>query len=900
MSAERLLNLSERWFRLLQRLYPPDFRDEMCPAVVETYRDRAREALNAGGIVRLAVLWMRAAADSLRNGPGERLRPAVSWRRNGNWGRDGELAIRRLLRAPALVISVVGTLTVGLGLFAVVYTVVQKILFEQMPYQDPNDLYYVWRDYGPIQDLKRGMLSGPDVAELQKAGGIIEASVGIGRQLQTFAAGDGTDATEIAVMFATPNLFDVLGVQPALGRGFAAGDVGPGRSPTIVLTHELWNRLGASPAIIGTDIRLQGQPCTVIGILPPAFTFARNEAVGPPQRADAYVTFNINLAEGNPASAFYSGLIRVRRGTSPEVVASAVNAVGRVVDERDFQGRGLKLYPVALKSDLVSGVRPALLVLGAASVLLLFVLAVNLASVLLARAAQREHEFAVSRALGANGVAIVRATLLEGGLLGLIGGVAAALAATWGTSTLMAVAPMDLPRRDAVAVDWSIGAVVVGVGLLLGLLGAAAPAVWAARVNLSSILASSAVRGGGGQGHFRRGMVVTQVALSLVLLATGGLVVRSFERLLQAAPGFRPHGLVSVRVRMPPEFVPKPADVIVLQDRVEATLAGLPGVTGVSAASALPLTSRVQAAFSPEAAAAAQSQIRFPRAPGNTGDADRDAPLVDVIGTRANYVEVMGMRLVAGRTFDRLRHEGVREALIDRALATQFFPRGNPVGAAVIFRDRPLAIVGVVEQAHLYEVHRDGRPQLYVRAEDWGYRPLFYVMRTTRDASAMIPEVRSAILRIDPHLVPGYLQTMDEVLDHATRRQHIMAVVISGFAVGALLLAAMGLFGIVSASVTRRRHELALRLAVGADHGRVLRLVLLEGAGLVAMGMLIGAPGIYIAGQLIRGVLVDVSPTDPATLLMVALGLGLVAMIACYVPARRVLGIDPALSLRME
>ncbi|MPZ19147.1 MAG: FtsX-like permease family protein [Luteitalea sp.] len=908
MSGDRLMHASTRWFRALLRLYPVDFRDEMGDAVVEAYRDRARQALSRGGIIRLAAVWMAALAESLRSGLGERARPAASWRRSGNWGRDLELATRRLIRAPLFVAAMVGTLTVGLGAFAVVYTVVQKILIEPMPYSDPDDLYFVWRDYGPIFDLKRGWLGGTDVAELQKAGGVIEDAAGLGRGLRTFSMREGTDPTEIAVMVTSPNLFELLGVRPALGRGFARSEVGPGRPPLIVLTDELWHRVGADPAIVGTDVRLNGEPYTVIGVMPPRFAFARNESLGPPQSADAYITFDMNLAETNPGNGSYAGLIRARRGTTPQRVAAAIGAIGRAVDARDFESRGLKLYSVGLKPDLVSRVRPALLLLGFAGMFLLLVLAVNLASVLLARAAQREHEFAVSRALGANGVAVARAMLFEGGLLGLVGGVAGALAAIGGTRTLVALAPLDLPRRDAVAVDWGIGAVVIGIGVLLGLLAATVPATWAGRASLSSLLSASAVRGGGGHGRMRRGMVVAQVALSLVLLSAGGLVVRSFERLLAADPGFRPEGLLTMRLRIPPDLFPETAPdvdesgagdeqedtaaLLALQDRVEDALEALPGVTGVSAATSLPLT-----------ASAGQSPTRIPGAPGNTGDAERDAPLVDRIGARAGYVEVMGMRVLAGRTFDNVRRDGVREALIDGHLARHFFPTGSPLGAKIPFGeedDEALTIVGVVEQARLYDVDQDGRPQFFFRAEDLGVRGLSFVVRTGREPHRLIPEVRTAVQRLDPRLVLGDVRTMDEIVGDALRQQRMSAVLIAGFALGALLLAAMGLFGVVSGSVTRRRHELAVRLALGADHARVLRLVLREGALLVGIGLLIGVPGIYAAGALIRGVLVGVSPGDPLTLLAVALGLTLVAMAACYVPARRVLGIDPAQSLREE
>jgi putative ABC transport system permease protein len=693
-----------------------------------------------------------------------------------------------------------------------------------------------------------------------------------------------------------------------LGRGFARHETGPGRPNVIVLAYELWNRLGADPALVGRDVRLNGNAYTVIGVLPPDFAFVRHDAVGPPQRVDAYISVYDNLAAANPRAGDYSGLIRARPGSSREAVAAAVAAAGRTIDARDFNRRGLTLYPVELKSDLVSRARPALLVLAAAGVVLAVMLMVNLASVLLARAAQREHEFAVSRALGANSVAVMRATLLEGGLLGLAGGVTGALVAIWGTRTLVALAPLDLPRREAIAVDWGVAAVVIGLGMLLGLLAAIAPAIWSARAALPSLLASSAVRGGGGHGRMRRGMIVAQVALTVVLLSTGGLVVRSFEQLLRADPGFRSEGVLTMRIRTPPEFFPTGPDAVQFQDRLERALAAIPGVTGASATFALPLTASAQ-----------QPTITMPTASGNTGDPDKDAVLVDFVGTRATYVDVMGMRLLAGRRFEERRQEGVREALIDRVLASRFFPRGDALGATInVFRDgiRPgaasrvssigfvsvgaLTVVGIVEPARLYDVHQDGRPQLYVRSEDWGFRPLSYVVRTGRRPEALIPQVRAAVRQVDARVAVGELRTLDQIVENRLRQQRTSAALIAGFALGALLLAAMGLFGVVSGSVTRRRHELAVRLALGARHGRVLWLVLGEGAILVGVGVLIGVPGIYAAGGVIGGVLVGVSPADPLTLLAVALALGLVTMVACYIPARRVLRIDPTQALRHE
>jgi putative ABC transport system permease protein len=806
-------------------------------------------------------------------------------RRLENLIRDTALAVRRVLRTPMFAVVTVATLAVGLGMFAVVYTIVGKVLLEPMPYRNPGDLYFVWRDYGSIQDRKRAALPGADIVELQKAGGVIESVVALQAFLGgVFSASEAEDPMEVSVVVTSPGLFEMLGVHAALGRVFAPDDAGPDRPFTMVLTHELWNRLGADPTIIGKEVRLNGRPHTVIGVLPQGFEFARSDSDGLPQRADAYANIRVNLTEASPNFADYSALIRARPGTPASAVAAAVGTVGRIVDAREFNGRGLQLYPVGLKADLIARVRPALLTLAAAGIVLALMLMVNLATVLLARAAQREREFAIARALGAGDDAVVRGTVLEGALFGLAGGAFGALAAIYATRVLVALAPLDLPRRETIVLDLGATTVVIGVGLLLGLCAAAGPALWAARSSLSLSLASSAARGGG-HSRLRRGMILAQVALSLVLLDSGALVARSFARLLETDPGFRPTGVFTVRVRTPPAFVPD-SEVVAFQDRIANALAGVPGVTRVSAAAALPLTATTT--YAP-------TTLSIPDAPGNTGDAERDAVLTDVIGARPGYFEVMGMQLVAGETFEQSTEPAVDEAVVDTVFARRFFPGVNPVGMTF-----PLGrIVGVVRQARLYDLHQDGPPQVYFRISQRQFqRALFYVLATNRDPPTLLADLRSAVRQVDSRVAVGDARTMQDIVANALRQQRTGATLLGALAVGALLLAAMGIFGVVAGSVTRRHHELAVRLAVGAEQGRVLGLVVREAALLVAGGVLIGVPAVLAAGGFLRGALVGVSPADPVMLLGAALGLALVTLAAGYFAARRALAIDPAELLR--
>lgn len=891
MSGQHLLDASERWMRLLLHCYPADFREEMGESIVETYRDRCRAALQRGGMMALIGTWIRGLGDSIVNGFGERARPGIRWRRSGNWGRDSQLAVRRLVRAPLFVLAMVGTLTVGLGAFAVVYAVVNKVLIAPLPYDDPDDLYFAWRDYSAIFDLKRGWLGGPDVAALDTAGGPIANVVGMEQSVLTMSRTGSDEPSEVTLLVSTPDLFDVLGVRPMMGRGFLPEESGQGRAGVVVLGHDLWReRFGADSAVLGSVVQFDGEPFTIIGVTDREFDFAMHSSLGPPSSSDAYITFDDDLATMNAGSGSFAGLVRARPGTSPEVVAAAVNAVGDELDVRYFRDRGVELYPVGMKPDLVTRVRPALLVLGLAGVFLVLVLTVNLATLLLTRGAQREREFAISRALGAEQMALVRATLLEGGLLGLLGGVGGALAAFWATRALVALAPLDLPRRESIAVDWEIAATVIAVGTLLGLLAAAAPAVWATRSSLASLLSSTNVRGGGGHGRMRRGMVVVQVALSLVLLTAGGLVVRSFEHLLRAQPGFDPSGVLTFRVQLSPAFYPDEASATLMHDRLEQELLAIPGVEFVGAATALPLSANAN-----------QTGVRFPDSPANTGEDGHDVPLVDYIAMREGYLETMGIRVLDGRSFEQSRRGGQRQVLIDRSLAERFYPSRSAVGATMLFDGDSTLVVGVVEHARLYDVHRDDRPQVYVPNEgDAGDATLSWVVRSARPPESLVPDVRAAVRRADSRVAIADMMPMQDIVGDSLRQQRVSAVLIAGFALGALLLTAMGLFGVVAGAVTRRRHELAIRMALGADHRNVLRLVLSEGALLVALGVVVGVPLIWLSGKAIAGILVGISPFDPSTLGMVGLGLALVALGACYLPARRVIGIDPARTLGSE
>jgi predicted permease len=362
--------------------------------------------------------------------------------------------------------------------------------------------------------------------------------------------------------------------------------------------------------------------------------------------------------------------------------------------------------------------------------------------------------------------------------------------------------------------------------------------------------------------------------------------VRSLDRLLRADPGFRADGVLTLRVPLDPQRYPE-AEGIAFQRRLIAELERIPGVTAAGAVSTLPLS-----------AGADQSDVRFPGAPGNNGVAEHDAPLIDFVRALPGAFETLGMRLVEGRGFAAAPPEGVKETVIDQTLARTFFPGTSAVGSTMTVGEDALTVVGVVRQARLYDVHQDGRAQAWIRNEDFPYASLYYALRTAGEPLDLAPAVRRAVRGLDPAVPVSEVRTLDELVGDALRQQRLATLLVGAFGLGALVLSAMGLYALVSGAVIRRRHELGVRMALGAGRGRVVGLVLGDGLTLVAVGVLVGAPGVYLAGRLLRGVVVGVSPFDPATLAAVAAGLALVAAAACWLPARRVAGIDPARSLR--
>lgn len=811
--------------------------------------------------------------------------------------REVRHAVRRLGRAPVFSGVAVLTVAVGIGAFASVLSVVESVLLEPVPYDDPEELVWIWRDYSAWFPLDRGWLGGPDVVYLREREDVFEGVAAVRTGRMNLTGRSATEPAEIPVMLASASLFRVLGVEPVLGRGFLSGEDEPDAPAVAVLSHELWRgRYGGDRTLLGRKIYLDGEPTRVVGVAPEDFRFAKHGSQSGAVGAEIYLPLRTDLAAQNPGSGFVAGLARVRDGVSRARMEKSLARVADRLDEEAFGGKGLRLWSVSLKEDLVAPVRPALLALFASASFLLLILAANLATLFLGRAAVRDRELAVKAALGARRERIVGSLLGESLLVALAGGALGLLAACWGAETIQGMAPPDLPRRAAIGLDASVAVGASLVALAMGMAAGSGPALRVLRRDLALRVGEGSARSGEGAPGtgVRGGLVVVQVALSIVLLVGGGLLGRAFADLVRADPGFDPGSSVTFRVPLDPSRYGDSASVVAFQRAFRRRLEGLPGVEAVGAANALPLTAGVD-----------QGAATFPGAPGNTGDEDRDRAFVDFLRTSPGYAEAVGLRVQAGRVFredDGQTSDSTGVAVIDDVLARRFFPDGGAVGATVRVWGLDLRILGVVDQARLYQVHEDGRGQVFLPLAMSPDGSVSWVIRAGDGSRPMgwIPSVRTTLREMDSELPLTDVRTLEELVRSSIGQQRLSLILVLGFALGAFLLAVLGLYGVVANSVVRRTREMGVRMALGADGRRVVAMVLGQGLRLTAVGAVLGLGGALFTARFLEGVVVGLEAADPLVYAGMAVGVILVATAASYLPARRATRIDPATVLRQE
>jgi len=780
-------------------------------------------------------------------------------------------AIRAFLRTPGFTLAAVLTLGLGIGATTAIYSVVHAVLLRPLPYPNAERLV-----------TARGSL--PDLRDFDESNQSFEAMATWASNLYNLRSGDETDQVRSGQV--TANLLPLLGVQPVLGRNFTADDE---RQQTVILSDALWrSRFGADPSVLNRTIDLSGTEYSVIGIAPPWFRFPSADfQLWTPLRL---IDHQAPAQAANRALRIFSSVGRLKTGTTLEQAQSEASAFsGRIAREFPATNEGVTLSLIPLHDRLVGDARPALKVLLGTVGLLLLIACANVANLMLARTTVREREFAVRAALGAGRGRLVRQLITESLTLACAGGLLGLLIAAWGVDLLPAALEARLPRADGIRLDSSVLAFALVATLLTGVVFGLAPALQAGRGPSGSLKESGRGFAGSVRGRrLRRGIAALEIALAVVVLIGAGLLVRSFLALTARDAGFVPDRLVSFNVQFV-QLPDEPSRVQAAGQLVER-LSGLPGVEAAGAATGL-------------AAVTPQRATRF-AVEGRTLDAEQNTALF--LAVTPGYFEALQTPVLQGRAIDRQDVAGrAPVALINQTLARQLFPAGDAVGRRlqVINPEHSpdwRTIVGVVADVNYDSLAEEPRPALYTPFAQTPFMWLYVMVRTPGSLDSMTQVLRTTVREVSPALNPGNVRSMRVLLAGNVAEPRFNMLLVSAFAFLALLLSALGIYGVIAYSVAQRTHEIGVRMALGADRGDVLRLVVVEGVAVGAAGVTLGLAGAALLTNVMAGVLFGVPPRDPVTFALGGALLLVVATAASYIPARRATRVEPVAALRME
>lgn len=799
--------------------------------------------------------------------------------------RDIRYGGRVLRRNPAFAATAILTLTIGIGATSAVLTLANAVLVRPLPYTDPDHVVSVM-EIDRKRDSVSGNVSWPDFLDYQRDNQTLSAMAGYNGGSRTWTA-PGATAQRIPAAMVTGRFFDVLGVKAAAGRTLADDDIPQSAPPVVMITNASWKtRFGADPAIIGRRIVLNDVPTTIVGVLPEDFEF--------PPRGQAELWLPVHPTKNQIERKFFhwmDAIGRLKPGVTREQAEADLDRIARgfaPLDPRAHQNSGV-IAPL-LRDRIVGSVRPTLFALSSASILVLLVACANIAGLLLAQGATRATEMSVRNVMGAGRSRLLRQLLAENVVLAAPGGLLGIIAGQWMTRGLVAAMPpaqrLTLPHIASLSLDAQAIAITVILTMSASLLFGLLPA-WRT-VRAERLQSARGVAGAGSRElRLQSTFVVIQVALALVLLAGAGLMAQSLRRLLDVSPGFRTDHLLTMQVAMSQGRSQKREDVATFQNDLTARLSSLPGVLGTTIIDILPLTGV-----------------------GNSGgfvvvgDVAKRETITLVRSAASNYFETMGIRLEAGRPFGASdAAAGPPVVLINRALANLAFPDQAAVGQRIEFPFMPgqvMEIVGVVGNEQYDALDQAIRPVLYFPQSQGPSSNFSLLVRTAGDPAALITPVVQATAQLDPGTTLSSRVTMDQILNasEAVFRRRSVLTLIGGFAAAALLLAAVGLYGVLTQVVEQSTREIGVRLALGAGSGDIARAVIRRGLIPVAVGLVIGLGGSVLVGRFLGGLLYGTSATDPLTLSLVVAALGVTALVACVIPARRALRVDPVEALR--
>ncbi|MHC4696218.1 MAG: ABC transporter permease [Planctomycetota bacterium] len=800
-----------------------------------------------------------------------------------NFIQDLRYAFRMLLIRPGFTAVVVLTLALGIGANTAIFSVVNAVLLLPLPYSDPDQLTMIWQS-NPGSGLGRSTVSPPNFIDWRNQSKSFQ-----GMSVFRFEAFNlsGRDEPERLIgTRASASLFSVLGAETLLGRTFRPEDDQRGADPVVVLSHALWERrFGSDQALVGRTLTLSNVPHTVVGITLPGFAF--------PRRSELWVPYIFTEDELTQRGSVYLQVIgRLRPGVALRTAQAEMDAIaGRLERAYPESNTGWGVSLVRLHEQMVSGARPTLLALFGAAGFVLLVACANVANLLLARASFRTREIAIRVALGASRSRVFAQLLTESVVLALVGGGLGMLVAFWGTDMLTRLAPTGVPRLGEAGVDTHVVGFAFAVSVLTAVLFGVGPALQGSRYDLHDSL-----KEGGWQTavtrrsrRLRQSLVVAEFAIAFVLLVGAGLMIRSIARMQAVDPGFDPRGTVATRIDLPASKYAEERQQATFFKEVVERIEALPGVRCAGAVTTLPL---------------GRSNLMFDFTIEGRPRPERGQELVAGFDAMTpHYFRTMGIPLVRGRVFtERDDASAPLVAVINTTMARTHWPGEDPVGQRIAIGsgDTIWEIVGVVGDVKHDSLTGDARSAMFIPLEQAPFSFSNLVVRAERDPMALASAIRGAVWSVDPHQPLGSMRTVEQYLADATSAPRATMLLLGVFAAVALILSAVGIYGVMSYSVSQRSHEIGVRVALGARALDVAKLMLSQGAVLVALGVGIGLGGAIALTRVLRSLLFGVGATDAATIFAGAIILTAVGLLACYVPARRAMKVDPMVALRYE
>jgi putative ABC transport system permease protein len=806
--------------------------------------------------------------------------------------QDVRYALRMLRKNPGFTSIVILTLALGIGANTAIFSVVYAVLLKPLPYANAGQLVNVFETR--LQDgIQKSGWSYESFKELREQNTVFSEVAGFA-QHQLTLTGSG-EPSVVTTSVVTPEFFTVFGAKPLAGRTFSPEDGNRGAAPVVILNENLWRDVfGADPKILGSSIQLDKKSFTVIGIMPAAFRFPRltvSEQLWIPLAQDPL--FGSWMDQRDRHWLPVTG--RLKPDVSPARAQAELEAItARLAKEFPAQNGGWSATMTPLQEDITGNVRPALLVLLGAAGLVLLIACANIANLLLTRATSRAREIAIRSALGAGRMRIIRQLLSETVVLGLLGGLLGILLAYWGVRGLSSLLPTNMPRANEIHVDAFVLIFALLLSIVASVVFGLAPALFAANTNLQTTLREGSGRSGESATRRRaRSLLATaEIAIAMVLLVAAGLVLRSFSKLISVNPGFEVKHMVKAEVSLPRFQYSTPQQWANFSTDLLTRIQAHPGMQDSAVGLPLPI-------------AHPNVNVTFDIV-GNPLQSQGASQTASYVSASPEYFRVMGIPLVAGRFFNRYDiMSAPRVTLISKAMARIYFPNQDPIGRQLTFAfhgDKPIPreIVGIVGDVRDMSLGREPGPMMYVpnaQAPFWG---AVLIVKSNLSASDVAAVIRAEVAKMDKDLPVTDVASMPDIMEASVAQPRFRTFLLGLFAAIALVLAATGIFGVVSYSVSCRTHEIGIRVALGASRGAILRMVLRETMTLTLVGLAIGVPCALAASRLVGRMLFGVSATDPATLAGVAFVLAAVAILAGYAPARRAMCVDPVVALRQE